>query len=59
VPRAWLRHGGVFRWLGLGGAVVPVLMPDFGRGPVPGQITLLSAAPPPSAVLCSTAPRAE
>jgi phosphate transport system permease protein len=29
VPRAWLRNGGVFRWLGLGGAVVPVLMLAF------------------------------
>jgi hypothetical protein len=23
VPRAWLRNGGVSRWLGLGGAVLP------------------------------------
>jgi phosphate transport system permease protein len=29
VPRAWLRNGGVFRWVGLGGAVVPVLMLAF------------------------------
>jgi phosphate transport system permease protein len=29
VPRAWLRNGALFRWLGLGGAMVPVLMLAF------------------------------